>query len=97
MTEDHPLLSNQFVDPVRKRILIASLIAKIIGNMMNQIIISFQPTYIVQRQEEDPLFIVKASDIALIISIFSVALLVFASLNSAIKNTLGTKNTIVIG
>lgn len=64
---------------------------------MNFIIISFLSVFLSDKQTEHPDFELSDNDTALVISIFSVAILIFTSMNSNIKNRLGTKNTIILG
>ena len=57
---------------------------------------SFLPTYVEKHNwgsQEQP----SDLDITLIISVFSVAQVVFAPFNALIKNYLGSKNTILVG
>ena len=57
---------------------------------------SFLPTFIDTNDWNDGGSL-TTSDVSLILSIFSVAQIIFAPLNGTIKNWLGAKNTIIVG
>ena len=81
---------------VKKRILVAVLIALTIGNMMILNVEVILPNFIKDTPWTGKK-ILTLSDSSLIISIFSIAQLIFAPINGTIKNYLGAKNAIVIG
>ena len=64
--------------------------------MMMLNVASFLPTYVESHNwgdQDGP----SDLDVTLIISVFSVAQVVFAPFNALIKNYLGSKNTIIVG
>mmetsp|Transcript_16904 Transcript_16904/g.26007 ORF Transcript_16904/g.26007 Transcript_16904/m.26007 type:complete len:110 (+) Transcript_16904:228-557(+) len=68
--------------------------------MMMQNVASFLPTYVEARREEWEAVYgthLTSTDNAIIIGVFSVAQILFAPFNALIKNTLGSKNTIIFG
>ena len=78
----------------KKEILVAAFTAMCIASMMVYNVAAFLAPFAngwVRRGE------LSTSDVSLIISIFSVAQITFAPFNSAIKNRLGSKNTILVG
>ena len=88
----------QFPEEIKKKILIACLIALTIGNMMILNVVSFLPTYIEQTTwTSDDGFTPNSTDISIILAAFSIAQIIFAPFNGTIKNYLGSKNTIIIG
>ena len=87
-----------FSDQTKTRILVSCLFALCVGNMMMLNVASFLPTYVESNEkvwdnDEAP----QDFDVTLIISVFSVAQIVFAPFNALIKNWLGSKNTILVG
>jgi MFS family permease len=85
-------------EPYYKKTLIAILLALLIGNMMNNNVVSFLPAYIKAKNwSNSESFNLEDKDTAIILAMFSVAQIIFAPINSFIKNKLGKKNTIVVG
>lgn len=84
-----------FSDQTKSRILVSCLFALCVGNMMMLNVASFLPTYVEGTDWEDGA--PSDMDVTLIISVFSVAQIVFAPFNALIKNYLGSKNTILVG
>ena len=96
-------------DPKAKRlILISCLAALCVGNMMLDAVYAFIPLYVAEMNSstDDGVFreALWTDDVdltkiqtTLILSIFSVAQIVFAPFNAYIKNKLGSKNTMLIG
>jgi len=83
---------------VKKRALMACLLALTIGNMMIENMASFLPPFIGSHKWDSPdAYPISPFDISLILSVFSVAQVIFAPFNSAIKNRLGAKNAILVG
>ena len=82
---------------VKKRILIACLFSLCIGNMMMLNVASFLPTFIEGNDWVPADTILDSSDVSLIVSVFSVAQIIFAPFNANIKNYLGSKKTILVG
>lgn len=82
----------------KNRILFSCLLALCIGNLMQNVVESFLPSFINSDLKEwkDN---VRPSDTegALIISVYSLAQIFFAPLNALIKNKMGSKNTILLG
>lgn len=72
------------------------MICLCIANMMIFNVPSFLPTFVEDNPswEDDE---VTEADIALITGIFAVGQIIFAALNSTLKNVMGTKNFIVLG
>lgn len=69
-----------------------------IGNMMINNVVSFLPTFIENKQwVSETGYVLNANDTALILAMFSIAQIIFAPINGAIKNYIGAKNTIVVG
>lgn len=88
----------EFTPAVKKKILVAVLIALTIGNMMILNVVTLIPDFI-ETNEWDLTneYTLNSGDIGLIISMFSFAQIIFAPFNGSIKNALGAKNTIIIG
>ena len=94
-----------FDDVTKSRILISCLFALLVGNMMMLNVAVLVPPFIDGRTEagkENPADGWEGEpptefDKSLIISIFFLAQIVFAPINATIKNTLGSKNTILLG
>ena len=66
--------------------------------MMIQNVVSFLPIFI-EKNDWTSLddYKLNENDVSLILSVFSVAQIIFAPFNGSIKNYLGTKNTILAG
>lgn len=78
--------------------MISSLFALCVGNMMILNVASFLPTFVTSGDIKWKDGVMPSSfDVTLIISIFSVAQIVFAPFNAVIKNRLGSKNAIILG
>ena len=78
--------------------MVSSLFALCVGNMMILNVASFLPTFVTSDLIQWKDGVMPSSfDVTLIISIFSVAQIVFAPFNAIIKNTLGSKNAIILG
>lgn len=100
MQDNHDSL--EFSPELKRRILIAVLVSLTIGNMMILNVEVVLPTMIEEQEwvrngvilEDGGL---SESDTSLIFSIFSLAQLIFATVNGPIKNFLGAKNAIIIG
>lgn len=83
---------------LKNKILFACLLALTIGNMMINNVIAVMPNFIEkQRWVSQDGKKLNENDISLILAIFSVAQIIFAPFNGAIKGYLGSKNTIIFG
>ena len=83
---------------MKKNILIACLASLTIGNMMINNVIAVMPDFISKAEwVSDDGYQLNENDISLIVSIFSIAQICFAPMNGAIKNFLGSKNTMLFG
>lgn len=83
---------------VKKKALIACLLALTIGNMMIENMASFMPPFIdTHVWVSSDQYKLTSFDVSLILSIFSVAQVIFAPFNSIIKNKLGAKNAVLVG
>ena len=90
-----------FSPAIKRKILISCLFALTVGNMMIYNVAALLPTYNDSEEanwevQEDG-YELDENDIALILSVFSVAQIIFAPFNALIKNKLGAKNAIVVG
>jgi len=66
--------------------------------MMIQNVVSFLPTFIAYNNWTSPDgYHPNEGDIGLILATFSIAQIIFAPFNAAIKNRIGSKNTILFG
>lgn len=86
--------------PTKRRILVASLLTLTVGNMMINNVVAVLPDFILKQEwntggHQGPAL--NENDISLIISIFSIAQIIFAPFNGAIKNLLGSKNSMIFG
>ena len=81
----------------KKRILLASLIALTVGNMMIMNATAVLPNFIKHHDWDSSGKVLDEGDISLILSIFSVAQIIFAPFNRSIKGYFGSKNTLVLG
>ena len=83
---------------MKKRALIACLIAITIGNMMIENMASFMPPFIESHiWSSSGNYAITTFDISIILSVFSIAQVIFAPFNSIIKNKIGAKNSILVG
>jgi MFS family permease len=83
---------------VKKKALVACLLALTIGNMMIENMASFMPPFIENHTwTSSDNYKLTSFDVSLILSIFSVAQVIFAPFNSIIKNKLGAKNAVLVG
>ena len=90
----------QFDDSTKRKILISSLFALLIGNMMVSNVVVFLPLFVEDRNgkwSNGEAENITEAKLGYIIGSFSVAQVMFAPFCSKIKNSLGTKNTILIG
>ena len=84
----------------KRRVLVASLLSLTVGNMMINNVVAVLPDFIKGQDwtlggyQGPPL---NENDISLIISIFSIAQIIFAPFNGAIKNMLGSRNSMIVG
>lgn len=76
-------------DKTKQQALCSCLFALCIGNMMMQNVASFLPTYINEKKWSTNEYTLDSSDVSLIISIFSIAQIIFAPFNARIKNWFG--------
>lgn len=85
-------------DGEKSRTLFACLLALTIGNMMINNVVSFLPTFIESNTWVSwDNYQLNQNDTAIILAMFSIAQIIFAPVNGMIKNSLGSKNTIVVG
>jgi MFS family permease len=90
--------ATQLSPAVKKKALVACLIALTIGNMMIENMASFLPPFVGSHTwKSDDNYALTPFDISLILSIFSIAQVIFAPFNSIIKNKLGAKNAVLVG
>jgi MFS family permease len=97
--QDDGVDNADFSPAVKKKVLIACLFSLVVGNMMMLNVAAFLPTYISETDwviAEDG-YEISTQDISLILSVFSVAQIMFAPFNALIKNKVGTKNAILLG
>jgi len=83
----------------KKWVLGAGLMALFISNLNVQNIAAFLPTFVEERTdwESDDDYKLDSVDISLILTMYSVSQIIFAPINSILKNFFGTKNQILIG
>lgn len=91
--------NTDFSPAIKKKILIACLFSLVVGNMMMLNVAAFLPSYISEADWEiaEDGYEISTQDVSLIISVFSVAQIMFAPFNALIKNKVGTKNAILLG
>jgi MFS family permease len=66
--------------------------------MMTMNMVCFLPLFITGNEWDSPDgFILDEFDISLIISVFSIAQIIFSPMNSFISNKLGAKNAVLLG
>ena len=83
---------------VKKKALVACLIALTIGNMMIENMASFLPPFINDHPwTSSDNYQISTFDTSLILAVFSIAQVIFAPFNSVIKNKLGAKNAVLVG
>ena len=82
----------------KKQTRIACLVALSICSMMIENMAAFLPPYIEkQKWVSENNYLLTSFDASLILSVFSAAQIIFAPINSIIKNRIGGKNTILLG
>ena len=88
----------KLTDETKKTTFIACLLALTICSMMIENMAAFMPPYIENHPwVSDDNYLLTSFDASLILSIFSIAQIMFAPCNSIIKNRMGSKNIIMVG